>query len=315
VLIAVEDVKDGPGDERRDFASILGPDDWVVLVGKDQRRDGDACECQADVVASHLVEQHHRHVGRGRGALEATEPAKVAPTGVRDEHCAQRQRPEMPVAAQQRGEGLVSLRCRHARTAGVGGVEDEAVHSLWMAGRERGGRRATPRIADQAAPLDVCGVEHCLELVDVVFDRRREAGAVGQTASKSVVPDETMGPGELGACTCRGGMRPQLLDVRQPTRQHDQRPTRAGLGVSHPMTAGRLAELDARGGHDRHRGRSATGDTHLATSQMKELGAVGVMGLGSDAQFCTIGRGTVRPSHLREQFGPWMNPRMSPAPA
>ena len=181
------------------------------------------------------------------------EPAKVAPAGVRDEHRAQRQRPEVPVAAQQGGEGLVLFRRRHGGTASVGGVEDESVHPLGMAGGEGGGRRAAPRVADQAAPLDSGGIEHGLELVDVIVHRRGEAGAVGQTASEPVVPDEAMRPGELGAGTGGGGVRPQLLDVRQPTRQHHQRPSRAGLGVRHPMTAGGLAELDARRGHDRHR--------------------------------------------------------------
>ena len=157
------------------------------------------------------------------------EPAQIAPAGVGDEQRAQRQRPEVPVAAQQRGEGLVPFRRRHGRTAGVGGVEHEAVHPLGMAGGERGRRRATPRVADQAAPLDASGVEHGLELVDVILHRRREAGAVRQTASEPVVPDEAMGPGELGAGAGSGGVCPQLLDVRQPTRQHHQRPPRPGL--------------------------------------------------------------------------------------
>ena len=145
-----------------------------------------------------------------------------------------RQRPEVPVAAQQGGEGLVLFRRRHRRTAGVGGVEDEAVHPLGMAGGERGRRRATPRVADQAAPLDAGGLEHGLELVDVIVDRRGEAAAVRQTASEPVVPDEAMRPGELGAGTGGGGVRPQLLDMRQPTRQHHQRPSRARPGRRPP---------------------------------------------------------------------------------
>ena len=72
MLIALEHVEHGPRDERRDLASVLGADDRVVAVGKDQRRHGDADERRADVVTPHLVEQHDRHVGRGRGALEAS---------------------------------------------------------------------------------------------------------------------------------------------------------------------------------------------------------------------------------------------------
>ena len=206
MLIALEKLEHRPWDERGDLTSVLGTDGRIVLVGKNQRRDGDPRQRRTGVVVSHLVEQHHRHVARGRGALETTEPAQVAPAGVGDEHRAQSERPEVPVGAEQGSERLVLLRRRDCRTACICGVEDEAVHSFRMAGGERGGRRTAPRVTEQTAPLDAGGREHGLELVDIIFDRRDEAAAVRQPASEPVVPDETMSPGELGASTGSGGV-------------------------------------------------------------------------------------------------------------
>ncbi len=188
---------------------------------------------------------------RTRCSLQFVEPRRLRVRATRNEqrgeHSPKRRIRLAPAQPGQRDEHLGFLprvRCRIARdpAPGVAPVEHQSSHSIRMTSRIGDRHRTASAGAEQAELVHAGGIDHSLEVVDPVLQRKARILPVGQTAAALVVPDEGVLLAQELHPVAPDRRRPVTLEVGHPMSGLDHRRAVPARGVGEPHAIRRGAE-------------------------------------------------------------------------
>ena len=178
-----------PRDRRRELAAELVGDRAIATAVHHQRRRTYLLQLCADVVAVDELQQRRRGLRARRGALVARQPLLLDTVGVTQEDVGQQPRPQPPMRTHGSDDRFLHLRRGDRGSIGIRAIEQQTIHPLGEASRERDRRATAGRAADQHDLLQRQLVEHRAQQRNVTVERQILVAhlAIGHADTEPVV--------------------------------------------------------------------------------------------------------------------------------
>ena len=174
-----------------------------------------------------------------RGALIARQPLLLDAVRFAQEDVGQQARPQPPVRAHGGNDRLAHLRRGDRGPIGVRAIEQQTIHPLGEASRERDRRAATRRAADQHDLLHGQLVEHRAQQRNLTVERQILVAhlAIRHTDTEPVVAHQRVALANRLPEPPKRLIPPVELQVTDPPRRRDQRRPLAGHRVRDTTTS------------------------------------------------------------------------------